>query len=177
MAARQVRPPASWSWLFQRKDVTVPPSRLSPGSPTSELDPWSTAAVQDRNLLLPQLILIHVWFTETVEEFFRTYRRAQFLHLLAELFTIFLLFCQNPPLHLWGFGMFSSRPERRLTGGHLINQTAEAPPVGTQSVMFVADHLRSWTEDANLKNLLVIFPISLLLCITYDHIWLFSHVN
>lgn len=148
MEAQQVRPPASWSWFSGRRDVTVPLSLLSPGSPTSVLGPWSTATAQRKK----NKVFIHVRklpVEQVFGGFLRTHQWAEVFHLLAELVSVFLLFCLNPSLHLGGFGMFSSDSERRLPCGHLINQTAEAPPVRTHPIMLVADHLGSCRQDAN----------------------------
>lgn len=75
---------------------------------------------------------------------FGTHPWTQVSHVWGKCFSILLHLFPDPSLHLRGFGMLPSTPERWLPCRHFINEAAEAPPVHSQPVKLVADHLRSY---------------------------------
>lgn len=75
--------------------------------------------------------------------FILTHLWTEILHLRGKCLSILLCISANPPLHFRCFGMLSSTSKRWPPRCHFKNQAAEAPPVHSQPVELLADHLRS----------------------------------
>lgn len=65
------------------------------------------------------------------------------LGVLCKLVIVLLLFLLHPPLHLLPFHSLFAGAEGRSSGSHLINETAQPPPIRTHAVLFIVDHLWS----------------------------------
>ena len=71
------------------------------------------------------------------------------LGVLCKLVVVLLLFLLHPPLHLLALHSLLAGAEGRSSGGHLVNQAAQPPPVRTHAVLLVVYHLWSYTDKRN----------------------------
>ena len=65
------------------------------------------------------------------------------LGVLCKLVVVLLLLLLHPPLHLLPLHSLFAGAEGRSSGGHLVNEAAQPPPVGTHAVLLIVYHLRS----------------------------------
>lgn len=68
---------------------------------------------------------------------------ADVFRLLGELIGIFFLVLAHPSVHLLTLDAFLALAEGRLALDHLEDQAAQPPPVRTEGVALVLDHLGS----------------------------------
>lgn len=71
------------------------------------------------------------------------YHSTYGLGVLSELVIILLLFLLHPPLHLLPFHSLFAGAEGGSPSSHLVNKTAQPPPIRTHAVLFIVDHLWS----------------------------------
>lgn len=69
---------------------------------------------------------------------------ADVFGLLRELVRVLLLVLAHPPVHLLPLHSLLTFAERRLALDHFEHQAAQPPPVRTEGVALVLDHLWSW---------------------------------
>ncbi len=68
------------------------------------------------------------------------------LSVLCKLVIVLLFFLLHPPLHLLPLHSLLAGAKRRSSSGHLINETAQSPPIRTHAVLFIVYHLWSYRE-------------------------------
>lgn len=68
------------------------------------------------------------------------------LGVLCKLATVLLLFLLHPPLHFLPFHSLLAGTEGWSASSHLVNETAQPPPIRTHAVLFIVDHLWGWKQ-------------------------------
>lgn len=83
-------------------------------------------------------------FSKLSLSFLQPHLSADVFRLLRELIRIFLLVLPHSSVHLLTLDTFLALAERWLALDHLKDQTAQPPPVWTEGVALILDHLGCW---------------------------------
>lgn len=128
--------------MFLKNEWALTPAAPSARHPSLCLGSLVSSCVSSRRDESSHYSSVHPWLH--INTFpIHAHHSTDGLGVLCKLVIVLLLFLLHPPLHLLPFHSLFAGAEGRSSGSHLINKTAQSPPIGTHAVLFVVDHLRS----------------------------------